>query len=114
MNNKNSILGTVKDYIGLTQDVAAFDNTLINLINAEFSTLNHEGVGPKDGYFISSIGNEWTEFTNDIVQIGLLKQLVPIKVKLSFDPPQNSTVMQAFERQVSELEWRLFNLNGGY
>ena len=47
-----------------------------------------------------------------------VKTYVYLKVKLVFDPPLNSSLMDSFERQIKELEWRLnveveSNLNGG-
>ena len=33
-----------------------------------------------------------------------------LKVRLLFDPPQSSSVMDAIKSQISELEWRLYAL----
>lgn len=40
--------------------------------------------------------------------IEAVKSYVALKVKLLFDPPQSSTVMEAVKNQISELEWRLY------
>lgn len=114
MEHKDSILSTVKQFLGLSEDISAFDNQLIVLINSAFSTLTHEGVGPEDGYEVKDSSDVWENFISDIKRLGLVKQLIPLKVKIVFDPPVNSSVLQAYERQIQELEWRLFEISGGY
>lgn len=114
MENKDSILATVKQFLGLSEDVKEFDNQLIVLINSAFATLTHEGVGVENGYEVKDENNEWTEFVEDVKRLSLVKQVVPLKVKIVFDPPTNSSVLQAYERQIQELEWRLFQISGGY
>ena len=36
-----------------------------------------------------------------------VKTYIHLKVKVVFDPPLNSTVMEAHKQMISELEWRL-------
>ena len=38
----------------------------------------------------------------------LEEQLVGLKVKLAFDPPTNSTLLQSINDQIKDLEWRLY------
>ncbi len=114
MEHKDSILSTIKQFLGLSEDITAFDNELIVLANSAFATLTHEGVGPENGYEIKDSNDTWTDFISDIKRLGLVKQLVPLKIKVVFDPPVNSSVLQAYERQIQELEWRLFEISGGY
>lgn len=114
MEHKNSILLTVKKFLGLSEDISAFDDQLIVSINSAFSTLTHEGVGPKDGYEVKDSNDIWEDFISDTERLGLVKQVVPLKVKIIFDPPVNTSVLQAYERQIQELEWRLFEMSGGY
>ena len=69
--------------------------------------LNQLGVGPKEGFSISSDVETWDEFTNDNLTIESVKSYMYLKVGLLFDPPTSSNVLEARNRLVSELEWRL-------
>ena len=37
-----------------------------------------------------------------------MRSYVALKVRMLFDPPQSSTVMEAVKNRISELEWRLY------
>ena len=44
---------------------------------------------------------------NDESNLDAIKTYMHLKVKIAFDPPLNSTVMEAHKQMISELEWRL-------
>lgn len=69
--------------------------------------LNQLGVGPKNGYKITGSLNVWSEFTDDDRLIESVKSYIYLKVRMMFDPPQNSAHIQAIQAQIAELEWRL-------
>ena len=64
------------------------------------------GVGPETTFSISDNKPTWNDFTEDD-DFNEVKTYMCLKVKMIFDPPTNSNVMAAMERQISELEWRL-------
>lgn len=75
-------------------------------INSAFSVLTQLGVGPEAGFYIEDSEAVWSDFVNDS-RLEMIKTYVYLKVKLVFDPPSSSAVMEAINRQISELEWRI-------
>lgn len=102
-----SILTSIKKLLGMTEDYDAFDTDIIIHINSVFMILNQLGVGPIEGFRIEDESDVWTDFTSDALEIESVKTYIYLKVKLIFDPPSNSTVLEAYKEQIRELEWRL-------
>lgn len=103
-----SILTSIKKLLGVTEDYTHFDADIIMHINTTFTTLTQLGVGPSEGFRIEDELAEWTDFIpRDSLLYESVKSYIFLKVKLLFDPPLSGTVLQAYERQISELEWRL-------
>ncbi len=102
-----SILISVRKFLGLGETDSAFDTDLIILINSEFSTLNQLGVGPKEPFKISGVTEEWSSFIEDKKYLESVKEFIGIKVKIIFDPPSSSFVLNAYKEKAAELEWRL-------
>lgn len=102
-----SILLTVKKFIGLDPEYNIFDPDLLILINSSFSVLNQLAVGPKEGFRVTNIAETWEDVIGSKKYLELIKEYICIKVKLVFDPPSSSNVYKAFEERAKELEWRL-------
>lgn len=107
---ENSILKSTKKILGLDPEYTVFDLDIITHINSTFSTLTQLGVGPVDGFSIEDDSAEWADFINDDLKLNSVKTYVYLKVRLVFDTPTTSYLIAAFEKQISELEWRL-NVN---
>jgi hypothetical protein len=105
-----SILTSIKKLLGITEEYTNFDPDIIMHINTVFMTLNQIGIGPSDGFRIEDKNNTWDEFLGDSKDLDAVKSYMHLKVKILFDPPLNSAVMEAIKQQISELEWRL-NVN---
>jgi len=103
----DSILTSIKKLIGIVEEDTTFDIDIIIAINSAFTVLNQLGVGPEKGFTISDDMATWDEFLPEGQQLELVKTYIYLKVKLIFDPPSSSTVLEAFQRQVNEYEWRL-------
>ena len=104
----DSVLDTIKkDFIGVDPSYDVFDGNLILLINSQLSVLNQIGVGTKTPFKITGSSETWSTFFEDKPYLESVKELIGIKVKLAFDPPQNSSLLQAFKDRAFELEWRL-------
>lgn len=103
----NSILTSIKLDLGMTEDYEAYDNQIIELINSVFVILNQIGVGPSQTFSIEDKTTTWDEFTNDRNEIQSVKTYMYEKVRLLFDPPQNSSHVEALKQSASEFEWRL-------
>lgn len=72
-----------------------------------FSVLTQLGVGPAEGFRIEDDGAEWSEFLQDDFRLEFVKTYIYLKVRLAFDPPLSSAVIESINRQISELEWRI-------
>ena len=102
-----SILTSIKKLLGITEDYTAFDPDIIMHINTVFAILTQMGVGPKEGFSISDDTASWDEFISNKLYYEPVKSYVHLKVKLLFDPPMSSAVMESINRMISELEGRL-------
>lgn len=105
----DSILTSIKKLLGISEDYTQFDNDIIMHINTVFMNLTQLGVGPAEGFSIEDDSTDWTEFIDieNNAQLHAVKTYVYLKVKLLFDPPLSSSVIEATDRQIAELEWRL-------
>lgn len=102
-----SILTSIKKLLGITEDYVHFDSDLIMHINSVFSILTQLGVGPAKGFSIKSKKDVWTDFIADDARLELVKSYIHLKVKLLFDPPLSSAVIDATNQMINEFEWRL-------
>ena len=104
---QESILTSIKKLLGIEEDYTHFDQDVIIHINTAFATLHDLGVGPEDGFEIIDKEAVWNDFTNGDKKLNPVKSYVYMKVKLIFDPPLSSAVMEAMKQAISEAEWRL-------
>lgn len=102
-----SILTSVKKLLGIAEEYEHFDADIIMHINSVFMILTQLGVGPPDGFMIEGEDATWNDFIGRSNNIEAVKTYVHMKVKLIFDPPQSSAVIESMNRVISELEWRL-------
>lgn len=103
----DSILTTVKKLLGIEEEYDVFDQDLIMHINSVFAILNQIGVGPKEGFMITDKTPTWNDFLGDDPRINTAISYVYLKVKLLFDPPSGSSMIESMNRLISEFEWRL-------
>ena len=103
----NSILTSIKKLLGITEGYTHFDADIIMHINSCFMILSQLGVGPEEGFAISDASAVWSDFLPAGTNLEAVKTYVYQKVKLLFDPPQSSAVLDAMKRSVDEFEWRL-------
>ena len=103
----DSILTSIKKLLGIAEEYEHFDSDLIMHINSVFMVLNQLGVGPVEGFSITDKTETWEDFTQNNLMIQSVKSYVYLKVRLLFDPPSSSAAIEAINRQISELEWRL-------
>lgn len=103
----DSILTTIKKLLGITEGYENFDTDIIIHINTVFATLTQLGVGPNKGYSIKDETATWDDYLKGDERLESVKTYMYLKVKLLFDPPASSTVSEAYNRTIQELEWRL-------
>lgn len=102
-----SILTSIKKMLGIPETDTAFDEDILVHINSAFMTLNQLGVGPGDVYSIENSTPTWIDFLTDSVMYSGVKTYIYLKVKVVFDPPGTSFLLDAMQKQIQELEWRL-------
>lgn len=102
---KNSILTSIKKLLGITESCTDFDTDIIMHINTVLMTLNQLGVGT-EGFQIEDKNAVWSEFIESD-KLAATKSYVHLRVKLLFDPPLNSAIIEAIKESIRELEWRL-------
>lgn len=104
----NSILLTIKKMLGIAEEYTAFDIDLIVNINSVFLTLNQLGVGPDEPYQITGSEETWDDFLPDQrKKYPGVQTYFYLKTRLLFDPPTNSFLVDAMQKQCDEFEWRL-------
>ena len=102
-----SILTSIKKMLGITEEYEHFDQDLIMHINSVLSILTQLGVGPSEGFTIKDQSAIWYDFIPESPNYEAVKSYVHLKVKMLFDPPASSVVMESMNRMANELEWRL-------
>lgn len=104
---EDSILKDIKHQLGLAPDYDAFDPDVIQFINSVLATLYQFGIGPEAGFTITSDESKWQEFFGDDPRLNMVKSYVYLRVRLLFDPPTTSFLLEAFDKQIKEAEWRI-------
>lgn len=107
MNLSDNILATIKKLLGLSSDYTEFDTDIVLHINSVFSILQQLGVGPENGFKIVDGNETWASYINNDNQINDVITYVYLKVRSLFDPPTNSSILNAHQEMIKELEWRL-------
>jgi hypothetical protein len=106
-NDMESILTSIKKLLGIAEDYEHFDDDIIMHINSVFMILNQLGVGPPEGFRIEDKLATWNDFIPADTNLELVKSYMHLKVRLLFDPPLSSTVMESINRMIAEFEFRL-------
>ena len=104
---ETSILNTIKALIGSDADYDVFDQDIIVFINGALATLTQLGVGPPSGFRITGAQEQWSDFLGEATDLESVKSYIYMKVKMAFDPPSSSSVLNAYQESCKELEWRL-------
>ena len=104
---ETSILQSIKKLLGIPSDYDVFDSDVMTHVNSAFSTLTQLGIGPSTGFMIEDETAEWADFLADDKQLNPVKTYVALRVRQIFDAPQTSYLIEAFNSQIKELEWRL-------
>lgn len=110
---ENRILVSVKKLLGIAETYTDFDIDILTHINTVFTTLNQLGIGPDAGFMIEDDTATWDTYlvkasdgTPDLL-LNNVKTYMFMRVRLMFDPPTTSYLVDSWEKQVKELEWRL-------
>lgn len=105
--SNDSILDSTKKLLGISAEDTDFDTDVIININSALAVLTQLGVGPSSGFSITDATSNWSDLVSSDKRLEFVKTYVYLKVKVAFDPPMSSAVMEAIKQQISELEWRI-------
>lgn len=102
-----SILTSVKKSLSVAEANTDFDDVLILHINSTFSDLALLGIGPVDGFMIEDDSETWDAFLGTDNRNNNVKSYVYLKVRMLFDPPSLSFVIEAMTKQIEEYAWKI-------
>lgn len=103
---EQSILTSTKKILGIEADVTSFDLDVITHINSALSILNQLGLGPT-GFFIEDAEATWDDLELEDQQLNMARTYIYLKVRMLFDPPTTSFLIEAMNEQIQEHEHRL-------
>ena len=107
MAMETSILKTIRASLGILPDFTDFDEELLVAINSALMAVGQLGIGPDAGFSISDDTATWTTLFDGVANIEGVKSYISIKTRLEFDPPGTSFLLESFNRQLTELAWRI-------
>lgn len=105
--NPASILDSVKKVLGFDPDYTAFDLDITMHINAVFGALQQLGVGGDSGFMISDNTTLWSQYVSDLLYLGMIQQYMYMSVRMVFDTPLTSFAIEAYQKQIDQLAWRI-------
>lgn len=111
-----SVLQSVKHNLGIDKDCEAFDADVMLHINSALSTLYQIGVDSARNKTVDNANVTWLDiFENDEDLLPMIEQYVYLKVRVVFDPPSNSFVLESINKMIDELQWRIqIEAEGGF
>ena len=102
------IITDVKQMLGASIYDDSFDVNIVIAINSALAVLSDIGISEADNVCLE-IGDTvtWDELLEGRTDIEYIKTYIYLKVKMLFDPPSSSALLDAYNRQIAEFEWRL-------
>ena len=102
-----SILTSTKKLLGLAEADTSFDLDIMMHINSMISVLTQVGIGPAEGFMIEDSTATWESFIGNDPRLSMVKSYIYLRTRLIFDPPGTSFVIDAMNKNITEIEWRL-------
>lgn len=108
----DSILSTIRKLCTSFGDAdETLDTDLLVQINTIINRLYQIGIIKKRGFIIEDESTLWSELFDSLEDANnkaMVKSYIELRVKLLFDPPQSSTVMESMKQQIKEFEWCMY------
>lgn len=102
-----SILMSVKKLLGPDSENSDFDTDILLHINSVLAVLQQLGIGPEEGFYVDDANTTWRDYLGDDTNhLSMVRSYMVAKVRILFDPPVSSAVMDSLNRICSEFEWR--------
>lgn len=103
----SSILDDIRQTVGPGDGSDVFDRDLKIALNAAIADLLDVGVHNSAAFVVTGDSETWEQLLDDGVQEEDAKTYVMLQTKITFDPPANGTVMQAYKEQSDKCLWRV-------
>jgi len=104
------ILASMQLMLGMEPDYQAFNTDLIIHINTILNKLYQAGIG-ETGFKLDAnnpYSSKWEDFIgNENPALDMVKSYTYLNLRLLFDPPQNSFVLNEIKAEADELIWRI-------
>lgn len=104
---EDSILKSTKKILGVSEDYTAFDLDIITHLNSTFAIVHQLGVGPDEGISIEDDRATWSDLNLPKDQLSMVRTYVYLRVRMLFDPPGTSFLIDTVTKQIQEYEQRL-------
>lgn len=104
---EESILLSTKKSLGLDPSSTNFDLDIIVCINSALNILTQIGVGPVEGFSITSDEETWDDFIGSDKRLNMTKSYIYLKTKIIFDPPTGNALLEGYKEIIKEFECRL-------
>ena len=105
----DSVLLSIKQMLGISPEDTSFDVNVIMSINTALTTLMDLGLTEVEDEIVTDDIMTWDDLLGGRTDIEYVKTYIYQKVKMIFDPPTSTAAIDAMQRSISELEWRICN-----
>ena len=105
----DSVLLSIKQMLGISPEDTSFDVNVIMSINTALTILMDLGLTEVEDEIVIDDDMTWDDLLGGRTDIEYVKTYVYQKVKMIFDPPTSTAAIDAMQRSISELEWRICN-----
>lgn len=104
----SDVITDVKQMVGASIYDNSFDVNIVIAINSILAVLSDIGISEVDDTCLKVDDvMTWDELLKGRTDIEYIKSYIHLKVKMLFDPPSSSALLDAYNRQIAEFEWRL-------
>ena len=105
----DSVLLSTKQMLGISPEDTSFDVNVIMSINTALTILMDLGLTEVEDEIVIDDDMTWDDLLGGRTDIEYVKTYVYQKVKMIFDPPTSTAAIDAMQRSINELEWRICN-----
>lgn len=109
----DSIFDSVKLGVNVNCDDTSFDQEILEDINTAINTLYQVSEGKIKLIEVVDETASWKDLYDNDLQLQMIKTYVKSRVRIMFDPPNNSSLLESINRTISEMEWRIQLATGG-
>lgn len=101
----SNILADIKKMLGIEENSNEFNIDILSSINSAFFVLYQLGICLDEPFYVTN-STTWDDLTTTAPKV-VIRDYIYLKVRLTFDPPGTSFVLDALKDRISELEFRL-------